>query len=74
MSEREKLGRGWRFPVSLTLTGSVGSSAYEDSVRESIFIILGTAPGERVTRPDFGCMVHDLMFAPNSPATAALAQ
>lgn len=72
--QRERLGKGWRFPVSLQLAGEVGLSAYEANVREAIFVILGTAPGERVGRPEFGCLIHELMFAPNNPATAALAQ
>jgi len=37
-------------------------------------VILGTAPGERLNRPDFGCRIHDLMFAPNTDITAARAE
>jgi phage baseplate assembly protein W len=73
-SEREFLGKGWRFPVAVNLTGGISSSAYEENVRESIFVILGTAPGERVKREDFGCRIHDLMFAPNNDETAARAE
>jgi phage baseplate assembly protein W len=72
-SDREFLGKGWRFPVAVNLTGGMSSSSFEENVRESIFIILGTAPGERVNRPDFGCRIHDLMFAPNTIETAARA-
>ena len=72
-TDREYLGKGWRFPVAINLTGGVSSSAYEENIRESIFIILGTAPGERIKRPEFGCDIHELMFAPNNPTTAALA-
>ncbi len=71
--DREFLGKGWRFPVAINLTGGVSTSAYEENLRQSIFVILGTAPGERVSRPDFGCEIHELMFAPNNSATAALA-
>jgi phage baseplate assembly protein W len=70
---RDHLGKGWRFPVSVNLTGGVSSSAFEENVRQSIFIILGTAPGERVMRPDFGCRIHDLMFAPNNDVTSVRA-
>jgi phage baseplate assembly protein W len=73
-SDREFLGKGWRFPVAVNLTGGLSTSAYEDNVRESIFVILGTAPGERLKRPKFGCRIHDLMFAPNNYVTAALAE
>jgi phage baseplate assembly protein W len=42
---------------------------YDEAVRQSIWMILGTAPGERLMRPDFGCGIHNLMFAPNSAGT-----
>jgi Bacteriophage baseplate protein W len=71
---RDFLGKGFRFPVSLNLSGGVSTSALEENVRQSIFIILGTAPGERINRPQFGCRIHDLMFAPNNPLTAARAE
>ena len=73
-NDRDFLGKGLRFPVSVNLNGGVSSSALEENVRQSIFIILGTAPGERLRRPDFGCRIHDLMFAPNNDMTAALAE
>ena len=44
-------------------TGRVASVAYEDDIRQSILIILETAPGERVMRPNFGCGIHELVFA-----------
>ena len=71
---RDFLGKGFRFPVSLNLNGGVSTSALEENVRQSIFIILGTAPGERINRPRFGCRIHDLMFAPNNPLTSARAE
>src|SRR6266571_746386 len=67
------LGKGWRFPVDIDRTGSVSLSQFEENIRDSIFIILGTAPGERIQRPEFGCDVHELIFAPNNPNTCALA-
>jgi phage baseplate assembly protein W len=73
-NEKDFLGRGLRFPVSLNLNGGVSSSQLEDNVRQSLFIILGTAPGERLNRPMFGCRIHDLMFAPNNAVTAARAE
>jgi phage baseplate assembly protein W len=51
-------------PVALDpRTGLVESVAYEDDIRQSILIILETAPGERVMRPNFGCGIHELVFA-----------
>jgi phage baseplate assembly protein W len=73
-NERDFLGKGLRFPVSVNLNGGVSSSQLEENVRQSIFIILGTAPGERLNRPEFGCRIHDLMFAPNNQMTAAKAE
>jgi phage baseplate assembly protein W len=70
----DHLGKGVRFPVTVNLTGGISSSSFEDNVRQSLFVILGTAPGERLMRPEFGCRIHDLMFAPNNHATAALAR
>jgi phage baseplate assembly protein W len=69
----EFLGRGWSFPPTLTTDGQVATSAYEDSVAEAIWLILGTARGERAMRPDFGCGIHDLVFAVNDATTAGLA-
>ena len=43
---------------------------YEESVRQSIWLILGTAKGERVMRPDFGCAIYDFVFETNSASTA----
>jgi phage baseplate assembly protein W len=58
------LGRGWAMPVALDpRTGLVATVAYEEDIRQSILIILETAPGERVMRPNFGCGIHELVFA-----------
>lgn len=43
------------------------------SVRQAILLLLSTRPGERVMRPDYGCDLHRLAFAPNDETTAALA-
>jgi phage baseplate assembly protein W len=63
------LGVGWRFPVGLA-EGRIAMAQYEEAVRQSIWIILATARGERQMRPDFGCGVHDLVFAVNSAEAA----
>ncbi|HBB34545.1 MAG TPA: baseplate protein [Cyanobacteria bacterium UBA8803] len=64
------LGVGWTSPVQLDEKGQVVTAQYEDCVRQSIWTILSTARGERVMRPDFGCGIHDLVFASNSAATS----
>lgn len=73
-NEKAFLGKGLRFPVSINLNGGVSSSQLEENVRQSLFVILGTAPGERINRPYFGCRIHDLMFAPNNHVTCARAE
>jgi phage baseplate assembly protein W len=57
------LGRGWAYPFSVAPdTGRIRTTAYEADVKEAIRIVLGTAKGERVMRPDFGCGIHELVF------------
>jgi hypothetical protein len=63
------LGVGWTSPVKLNDKGQIKMARYEDCVRQSILMILGTAKGNRIMRPDFGCGIHDLVFANNSPGT-----
>jgi len=71
----EFLGKGWRFPVERDESKErFAVAVYEESIRQSIRIILSTALGERVMRPDFGCAIHELVFAPNSAATRGMAE
>ncbi|QUF07752.1 GPW/gp25 family protein [Actinosynnema pretiosum subsp. pretiosum] len=42
----------------------------EQEIQEAVRLILGTAPGERPMRPEFGCGIHDLVFASADGATA----
>lgn len=63
------LGRGFNFPVKIDRDGGVAMSAFEENVEQAIHIIIGTAPGERQMRPDFGCRIHDLVFAPANVTT-----
>lgn len=66
---REFLGIGWKFPLQVTASGSVAQSRYEQRIEESIYLILSTARGERVMLSDFGCGIHELVFAPNNAVT-----
>ena len=66
------LGVGWKFPVDVDRRKGVGMSQFEENIEESILIILGTALGERIMRPDFGGGIHDLIFAPNNSNTHGL--
>ena len=66
---REFLGIGWKFPLRVTPGGGFTYSVGEQSIQESIWIVLATARGERQMLPRFGCGIHNLVFAPDSPAT-----
>jgi uncharacterized protein len=56
------LGAGLAFPLRVDARGGLALARREDDVREAIQIILGTAPGERPLRPEFGCGIHDQVF------------
>jgi phage baseplate assembly protein W len=66
---RAFLGVGWGFPLALAAGGALASAVYEEDVRQSILIILGTRRGERLMRPDFGAGLEDFVFEPISVAT-----
>ena len=68
MAEADFLGSGWSLP-SLVQRQQIDLSYGEQNIRESIWTILATAPGERVMRPTFGCGLHDLVFALANAAT-----
>ena len=69
---KDFLGVGLSFPLKVE-DGKVAMSGYEESVRQSIVLILGTAKGERIMRPDFGCGLQELGFSVNDTSTASLA-
>jgi len=77
MAERDFLGVGWQFPIALSAGPDritrIAVSAYERAIEESIRIVLGTPPGERLMRPEFGCDLNHLAFAPNNNSTAGMA-
>ena len=67
------LGSGWAFPVQVDKRGRIALSRRERDVEEAMLMILLTPKGQRVMRPEFGCDIHDLLFAPNDATTAGLA-
>ncbi len=69
MSE-EFVGAGWAFPLRTDATGGIALVRRERELEESIRLILGTAYGERPMRPEFGCAIHDYVFAPADATTA----
>ena len=69
---KEFMGRGWAYPFRIEpASGRIATAADEEDIRQSILIILKTAKGERVMRPDFGCGIHNLVFEAIDTATLA---
>jgi uncharacterized protein len=65
------LGAGVAFPLTTDRRGGLALAAGEHDVDQAIGIILGTAPGERPMRPEFGCGVHDFVFDTIDAGTVA---
>ena len=77
--------RAWRFlypdldaaeafaGLQISARGGIEMVEENNSVRQAILLLLATRPGERVMRPDYGCLIHRLIFAPNDDTTAGLA-
>lgn len=70
MSE-EFIGRGWAFPLRTDTTGGIALVSREREIEEAIRLILSTAPGERPMRPEFGCRIHEYVFASADGGTAS---
>ncbi len=60
---KEFLGTGWKYPVRVDDQEKIAISRYEEDIKEAIWIILGTAKGERLMRHDFGCGIHEYVFS-----------
>jgi phage baseplate assembly protein W len=58
-------------PFHLAGSGRLATTGEDDHIRDMIFSVLFTSPGERVNRPDFGCGLKALLFSPASQAIAA---
>ena len=56
------VGRGVAFPMRVNATGGLALVSSDEEIAESIRLILGTSPGERPMRPDFGCPIHNHLF------------
>ena len=68
------IGSGWAFPVAVDARGRISLARGERDIEEAMKIILLTPRGERPMRPEFGCKIHDLIFAPNNASTIGLAR
>lgn len=79
------LYRGWRFVVPgadepdpstglrTSATGALAVVEDDEAIRQALLLLVSTRPGERVMRPEYGCDLHKLLFAPNDDTTAGLA-
>jgi phage baseplate assembly protein W len=72
--QQDIVGSGWAFPLQTDGRGGIALSRGDTDVEQAIRIILSTAKGERRMRPNFGCGIHDLLFAPNDETTWGLAR
>jgi len=66
----EFIGAGWGFPLRTDATGRMALVSREQEIVEAIRLILGTSYGERPMRPEFGCGIHEFVFAPADSTTA----
>jgi phage baseplate assembly protein W len=71
LNRYERLGQGLGQPIVPDDTGRLPVVSGPEKVRQAIFTLLDTDPGERVMRPDFGCGLRRYLMAPNNPATRA---
>jgi phage baseplate assembly protein W len=71
---REFLGTGWGFPIRTTRGGEIARVSGVEDIEQSIRIVLGTAKGERVMRPEFGCGIHEYTFATADTTTLTLVE
>lgn len=59
--------------LGLTSAGGLAMTEGDETIRQALFLLLSTTPGERVMRPGYGSRLHRLVFAPNDDTTAGLA-
>jgi uncharacterized protein len=65
------LGKGWKHPIRPNARGGLDWSGADASINEAIWIILSTPRRSRIMLPEFGCGIHDYVFAPNNSGTRA---
>jgi phage baseplate assembly protein W len=67
------IGSGWHFPLTLHRGGIALTQHHDEEIVQAILIILSTPIGSRLMRPEFGCRIHELLFAPINVSTFAAA-
>ena len=68
----EFTGTGWAFPLRVGPRGGIALDGGDERIRTALHLVIATAPGERVMRPEFGCRIWDLLFAGTDPNTLGL--
>lgn len=71
-TEAGLVGVGWAYPAGVGPRGGISLVGGVDEIHAAIVVILGTSPGERLMRPEFGCGIWDLVFAPLTANTLGL--
>ena len=66
------VGQGIAYPMRVGPGGGLALVSRDEEIAESMRLILGTSPGERPMRPEFGCPIHDHVFAPADATTTGL--
>ncbi len=67
------IGVGWRFPITVDGRGGIAMTSGERDIEEAIRLILETPKGYRLMRPEFGCRIHELLYAPINTSTIVTA-
>ncbi len=71
--QKSFLGTGWNFPPSFSMKGDYTLMVSdEEDIRQSLFVLLSTIPGERVHRPQYGCGIHKLVYEKMNSSTMTL--
>jgi len=70
--ETDFVGTTIAFPLGVDQTGSIAMVTGHDAIERSVTMVLSTAPGERVMRPEFGCAIWNLLFDPVNDNTLGL--
>jgi len=74
LNRYRRLGQGLAQPTAPDVAGRLPVISGSEKVRQAIYTLLDTDPGERVMRPDFGCGLRRYLMHPNNPATRAAIQ
>jgi phage baseplate assembly protein W len=70
--EIDFIGATIAFPLGVDQTGAIALVSGHEAIDRSMTMVLSTAPGERVMRPEFGCAIWDLLFDPVNDNTLGL--